>query len=352
VTTTISQGKSQRSTKGKVGMAVAIVVGVIVAAWILLFANGTPAGSAISDPEEFVVTVLNATTISGLYFVVASGFTLIFGLMRVVNLTHGTLYLLGGYLALNLMQEFVGKQESIRSGELALWQWLGPVLLSALLIGLIGLVIQQVFLRWFQGQEMRETLITIALSVIMADQMVAYFGGLEQSITWPGLLAKFPTVLGVRYPTTRLYILLVAVIVGVSLWAWLQKTRTGMVIRAGVDDTNMVQALGINVQVVFAIAFFVGAALAGLGGGLGGSFSALRPGVDGSWLLNSIIVVIVGGMGSLKGAAAGALLLGFITALAPAYLPPELTNYSVIFTFILLAAVLAVRPYGLFGTPE
>jgi branched-chain amino acid transport system permease protein len=182
--------------------------------------------------------------------------------------------------------------------------------------------------------------------------MVAYFGGLEQSITWPGLLVKYPTVLGVRYPTTRLYILLVAVVVGVGLWAWLQKTRTGMVIRAGVDDTGMVQALGINVQVVFAIAFFVGAALAGLGGGLGGSFSALRPGVDGSWLLNSIIVVIVGGMGSLKGAAAGSLLLGFITALAPAYLPPELTNYSVIFTFVLLAAVLAVRPYGLFGTPQ
>ncbi|MGI9584392.1 MAG: ABC transporter permease subunit, partial [Acidimicrobiia bacterium] len=165
MTTTISQGKSQRSTKGKIGLGVAIVVGVFVSAWILFLADGTPAGSALSDPEEFVVTILNATTISGLYFVVASGFTLIFGLMRVVNLTHGTLYLLGGYLALNLMQELVGKQESIRSGELALWQWLVPVLLSALLIGLIGLIIQQVFLRWFQGQEMRETLITIALSV-------------------------------------------------------------------------------------------------------------------------------------------------------------------------------------------
>ena len=223
---------------------------------------------------------------------------------------------------------------------------------AAVLVGVVGLVMQQVFLRWFQGQDMRETLITIAISVILADQMLAIFGGLAKAIKWPAFIDGFVEIGDFTYSKSRLFMLLAGVIVGVALWAWLQRTRTGMVIRAGVDDTSMVQALGINVQVVFALAFFVGSALAAAGGVMGGSFASLAPGVDGQWLLNSIVVVIVGGMGSLLGAAAGSLLLGVVTAFSPAYLPTQFANLSVILTFILLAAVLAWRPYGLFGRPE
>jgi branched-chain amino acid transport system permease protein len=246
----------------------------------------------------------------------------------------------------------VGKSRNILSDEVSVMAWVLPLVLAALIAGVLGLTMQQVFLRRFQGQDMRETMITIAISVILADLMVGWFGSTAVDISWPGLIDNAITVFGIRYSVTRLFMLIVAIIVGVALWAWLQKTRTGMVIRAGVDDTSMVQALGINVQVVFAVAFFVGSALAGIGGVMGGSFASLGAGVDGLWLLNSIIVVIVGGMGSLTGALAGALLLGTVTAFAPAYLPANFTHYSIIFTFVLLAAVLAWRPYGLFGRPE
>ena len=124
-----------------------------------------------------------------------------------------------------------------------------------------------------------------------------------------------------------------------------------MVIRAGVDDRDMVSAMGINIQLTFAIAFVVGSALAGFGGVIGGSFASLAPGVDANWLLNSLVVVIIGGMGSLGGAAIGSLLLGLTTNFAAAYLPANYTYYSIIFTFVLLAIVLAVRPLGLFGRP-
>jgi branched-chain amino acid transport system permease protein len=137
----------------------------------------------------------------------------------------------------------------------------------------------------------------------------------------------------------------------VFLWLWLNHTRMGMVIRAGVDDQAMVRALGINIGVVFAVTFFVGAFLAGLGGVMGASFAGAAPGTDGQWLLNSLIVVIVGGLGSIRGAVAGSLLYGMVLAFAPAYLPTQYTFYAIILTFALLAIVLAVRPYGLFGKP-
>lgn len=351
-TAIISRGTSQRSTRKKVALGVAWLLLGALLAWILYFATGTSADPLLKGPEDFFKTLLNALTIGGLYFVVASGFTLIFGLMRVVNLAHGSLYLLGGYLALELERKLVGATGNFSTRDVGPADWFIPLLAAALAVGVVGLIMQQVFLRWFQGQDMRETLITIAISVILADQMLAIFGGLAVDIKWPAFLDGFLMFGEFGYSKSRLFMLLAAVLVGVGLWVWLRKTRTGIVIRAGVDDTPMVQALGINVQVVFALAFFVGSALAASGGVMGGSFASLRAGVDGLWLLNSIIVVIVGGMGSLTGAAAGSLMLGIITAFSPAYLPSEYANFSIIFTFVLLAAVLAWRPYGLFGRPE
>jgi branched-chain amino acid transport system permease protein len=193
----------------------------------------------------------------------------------------------------------------------------------------------------------------IAISIILADQMLAHFGGVAEDISWLGTFDKFVNlhVYGIQYTLTRLVILIIGLAVGGALWFWLKKTRTGMVIRAGVDDRDMVSAMGINIQLTFAIAFTVGSGLAGLGGVIGGSFASLAPGVDANWLLNSLVVVIIGGMGSLGGAAIGALLLGLTTNFAAAYLPADYTFYSIIFTFVLLAIVLAVRPLGLFGRP-
>ena len=325
---------------------------LLLLAWILFLSRGTPAGPAVTQPGKFLVTLLDAVTVAGLFFVVASGFTLIFGLMRTVNMAHGSLFLLAAYVGITLQQTMVGKTRNIEPADVSMASWLVPLLVGALVAAVIGIVVQQILLRWNEGQELRQALITLAVSVILADQMLAWFGGLATRMIWPGAVTHFVEILGRRYPTSRLFMLAVAMVVGAALWVWLNKTRMGMIIRAGVDDRDMVRALGINILAVFAIAFFVGAFLAGIGGVMGASFAGVAPGADGQWLLNSLVVVIVGGLGSLKGALAGSLLFGFVVSFSPAYLPESLTFYSIILTFVLLAVVLAVRPHGLFGRPE
>jgi branched-chain amino acid transport system permease protein len=315
------------------------------------------------DPRRFAVVTLNGLTLAALFFVVASGFTLIFGLMRVVNMAHGSLYLFGGYLALE-MQEAWFKDDSGLGLSLggsdettySLLAWVAPLLLATAIIGILGVIIQQVFLRWNQGQDLRQALITIALSVIFADQMLAAFGGISKDIKVPTAWPDSINLPGdVRFGFFRGVVVLgAALLIGLGLWYVIKKTRFGKIVRAGVDDRDMVAALGINVQLVFAGAFLIGALLAGFGGVLGGSMIALAPGEDTSFLLNSLIVVIIGGMGSLGGAAIGALALGLVDAYADVYLvigDTDLTNYSILVTFALLVGVLAVRPLGLFGRP-
>ncbi len=328
--------------------------------WVLFLAPttgkwATSFGSAVHDPKDFLITVLNGVTAAGLYFVVASGFTLIFGLMRVVNMAHGAFFLFGGYVALRLQRYMVGEGGvfGLTSAQVSLTNWVVPALAGTAAVAAMGLLMQQLFLRWNQGQDLRQALITIAISIILADQMLAHFGGVAEDIAWPRTFDKFLNlrVSGIQYTLTRLVILAIAVGIGGLLWLWLKRTRTGMVIRAGVDDRAMVSALGINIQLTFAIAFIVGSGLAGLGGVIGGSFAGLAPGVDANWLLYSLVVVIIGGMGSLGGAAIGALLLGLTSNFSAAYLPSDYTYYSIIFTFVLVAVVLAVRPLGLYGRP-
>ena len=342
------------------GWALLAAIVVLPALWVLFFAPttgkwATAFGSAVHDPKDFLITVVNGVTAAALYFVVASGFTLIFGLMRVVNMAHGAFFLFGGYVALRVQRNLVGEGGSfgLTSGQVNLTHWIVPTIVGTLAIAAMGLAMQQIFLRWNQGQDLRQALITIAISIILADQMLAHFGGVAEDIAWPRNFDKFVNlrVQGIQYTETRLIILGIAVSIGVLLWLWLKRTRTGMVIRAGVDDRAMVSALGINIQLTFAIAFAVGSALAGLGGVIGGSFASLAPGVDASWLLYSLVVVIIGGMGSLGGAAIGSLLLGLTSNFSAAYLPASYTYYSIIFTFVLVAIVLAVRPLGLFGRP-
>ena len=343
---------SVRAARLRVSTVVVALLLVPALAWVLFLADGTAAEPAFSDPGEFLVTVLDGITFAGLLFVVASGFTLIFGLMRTVNMAHGALFLLAAYLAIELQQDMVGKSRSIVAEDVQLIDWIVPMLAGATLAAVVGLIVYQLLLRWNQGQELRQALITVAIAVIIADQMLARFGGLAKTMVWPGDVTHFFEILGTRYATTRLFMFGVAVLVAIGLWLWLTKTRMGIVIRAGVDDQDMVRALGVRISVVFAVTFFVGAFLAGVGGAMGASFAGAAPGTDGAWLLNSLVVVIIGGLGSLKGAAAGSLLFGMVTALSPAYLPVQYNFYSIILTFVLLAVVLAVRPYGLFGRPE
>jgi branched-chain amino acid transport system permease protein len=336
------------------GLALGLVVG-----WVVYKAFGKGFAASGNVPA-FINITLNGLTAAGLYFIVASGFTLIFGLMRIVNMAHGSLYLLGGYIAFELQGKFSGAAGASTSGfgggEVSYGSWLGPLVLACLCVGILGLIIHQVFLRWNQGEELRQAIITIALSIIAADQMLAHFGGIAEDIKLPaGIDHGFRLhVYGLSYPLFRVIVLLVAIAVGLALVAVFKQTRFGMIVRAGVDDRAMVSAMGINIQLVFAVAFFVGALLAGLGGVFGGTMFALGPGEDQSFLLNSLIVVIIGGMGSLGGAAIGALLLGLVQSYAQSYLVVgghDYTVYAILLTFALLIFVLALRPLGLFGRP-
>jgi branched-chain amino acid transport system permease protein len=330
-------------------------VAVVVVVFLLV--------KAADDLRQFVIVTLNGVTLAALYFVVASGFTLIFGLMRVVNMAHGSLYLLGGYFALKMQESWFKEDTGLgislsgaTDAEYGLAGWIVPLILATLVIGFLGVAMQQIFLRWNQGQDLRQALITIALSVILADQMLAAYGGISKDIATP---SSWPTSVllpgDVRFGFFRGVVVLgSALLISLLLWLVIKRTRFGKIVRAGVDDRDMVSALGINVNLVFAGAFFIGAMLAGFGGVLGGTMISLAPGQDTAFLLNSLIVVIIGGMGSLGGAAIGAIALGLVDSYADVYLVfggTDLTNYSILVTFALLVGVLAVRPLGLFGRP-
>jgi branched-chain amino acid transport system permease protein len=335
-----------------------VAIAAVVVIWIAI--------KAADNFSQFVTVTLNGLSLSALYFVVASGFTLIFGLMRVVNMAHGTLYLFGGYLALNFQQKLFAEDDgglnlSLSAGggggggEYNIIGWVVPLAMAVIIIGILGIAIQQLFLRWNQGQDLRQALITIAISVVAADQMLAAYGGIAKDVKAP---SSFPESVHIGSSTVGFFRLVIvvgsALVIGIGLWLLFRKTRYGKIVRAGVDDRDMVSALGINVQLVFAGAFFIGAMLAGYGGVLGGTMLSLQPGEDTSFLLNSLIVVIIGGMGSLGGAAIGAIALGLVDAYADVYLifgDHDLTNYSILLTFALLVVVLAVRPLGLFGRP-
>jgi branched-chain amino acid transport system permease protein len=314
-----------------------------VFAW-LIFAVWPPwLAAALISKKAFVSAILNGLTLSGLYFLVASGFTLVFGLMRNVNLAHGALYLLGAY---------IGYEVTARTGY-----WLLGVAAGFAVLAVIGVGMQVFVFRRLEGDDLRQTLVTLGISIVAADLMLAIWGGATYQIPMPSWLdgaVTLPIITAVRsngvpvflrYTFFRLVILATAIVIGVGLWFMLNRTRVGMMIRAGVDDRAMLSASGINVHAVFAIVFAVGAGLAGFAGVIGGSVLSVAPGEDVRYLFASLVVVIVGGMGSITGAAIGALLIGLAEQIGLVYFP----TYGVVLTFVIMVAVLAFRPQGIMG---
>lgn len=301
------------------------------AALCLLIAAAVAAGLA-HNARLFMLTVLNGVTLAALYFLVASGFTLVFGLMRNVNLAHGALYLLGAY---------VGYSVGEASGS-----WTLALLAGFVSTALVGALMQTLVFRRMEGQELRQTLVTIGLSIVMADVFLWIWGGDTYQFNAPEWMSgRMPMPFVNFYPTFRVLVLAAAVTIGVLLWLLLNRTRVGMMIRAGVDDRQMLSASGVNVQRVFVVTFAIGAGLAGLAGVIGGTALSIAPGEDVRYLLASLVVVIVGGIGSISGAAVGALLIGLAETFGLAYTP----TYGVVFTFVILVVALAFRPEGLMG---
>jgi branched-chain amino acid transport system permease protein len=280
----------------------------------------------------FLLTFMNGLTLAALYFLVASGFTLVFGLMRNVNLAHGSLYLLGAYLGFSAIQ-WTGS-------------WVLGVAAGFVGMAVAGLAMQLAIFRHMEGQDMRQTMVTIGLSIVLADIMLWIWSGNTYQFEAPEMLTgamPFPFVK--VYPIYRLFVLAVAVVIGVGLWLFLNRTTVGMMIRAGVDDRGMLSATGVNVHRVFAVTFAIGAGLAGFAGVVGGTALSIAPGEDVRYLLACLIVTIVGGMGSISGAAVGALLIGMAEQFGLAYSP----TYGVVYTFVIMVLVLAFRPQGIMG---
>lgn len=284
----------------------------------------------------FLIVTLNGLTLAALYFLVASGFSLIFGLMRTVNMAHGALLLLGGY---------VGFTVADLSGS-----WVLGLVFGGLAAAFAGAVVQAGVLGWMQGDELRQTLASIAISIIMADLMLWYWGGITYQVELPEALSggQLLPILEVGYANIRLALMGFALVTGLFLWYIIQRTKIGAIIRAGVDDQDMLRALGFPINRIFLFVFALGGMLAGMAGVIAASALSISPGTDLQFLLSSLVVVIVGGMGSVGGAALGALLVGLAEQYGLAYAP----TYGVVFTFAIMVFVLAVRPQGLLGRAE
>jgi branched-chain amino acid transport system permease protein len=322
-----------------------LIIAIAVAAflWLVLTPWSPEIIAVLGQKRVFLGALMNGITLGALYFLVASGFTLIFGLMRIVNLAHGSLFLIGGYL---------GYEIASRTGS-----WLVAFPVVFIIVGLIGVLMQYFIFSKIEGQDLRQTLVSIGLSIILADLMLWWWGAQSYSIDAPDFLSNpvtLPFISGfnrtgapiyITHPSVRVWILVAAVVLGVGMWLVLNRTRLGMLVRAGVDDREILAATGVRINLVFLAVFAFGAGLAGIAGIVGGTFQALSPGVDARFLLASLVVVIVGGMGSITGAAVGSLLIGVTEQVGLAYAP----TYSVVFTFLIMAAVLAFRPEGFFG---
>ena len=281
--------------------------------------------------EFWISQAFNGLSYGALLFLLASGLSLIFGVMRVVNLAHGSYFMLGGYVGLSIVW---------RTGS-----YVAALLCGALAIALIGVGMQRFFLQRLPGQTLGQVLMTIGFALIFQDLALLVWGGDPYSIPVPPALQGVVAVGGLRFPRYRIFIVVVALVVGAALWLALDRTRAGAMIRAAVDDAEMASGVGIHVPRVSLAVFALGAALAALGGVIGGGFLGVYPGADFEVLPYAFVVVIVGGLGSLPGAMVGSLLVGLLDNFGKA-LFPELSYFTL---FAPMALILALRPTGLFG---
>lgn len=277
------------------------------------------------------VQLLTGLAYGMLYFMIAAGLTIILGVMNVINLAHGTLFLLGSYIAYT----FISQQVNF---------WFA-LLLSVILTAVLGIIIERLLIRQVYGKELEQVLLTFGLSFIISDLAKWIWGTEMQTIAVPDILDTSISIGGMVFPFYRLFVVVIGCLLAALLWYLESRTRIGAIIRAGVDDRSMVAALGINVGLVFTGVFAFGAALAGLSGVLGGPLIGMYTGMDSEILVTSLIVVVIGGLGSWKGSFIGALLIGLLETFGKLWFP----SLSMLIVFLLMMAVLIIRPQGLFG---
>lgn len=282
--------------------------------------------------DFLVLQLLNGLALSMLLFLVAAGLSLIFGLMNVINLSHGAFYLIGAYFGLTLMG------------------WTGNFWLAffcaPLLVGVIGLFIESGLLRWlYRRDHLSQVILTFGIAYVLADIMRWVWGGEPKILQAPEPFKGFVEIVGRQFPTYRLFVIGLGLVFAVGLWLALEKTRLGAIIRAGVSDQEMASGLGLNVKLVFSGVFAFGAALAGLSGVVAGPYQSFGPGVDFDILILALLVVVIGGLGTLSGAFWGALVLGLADTFGKVLFP----DYAQFIIYLVMAGVLLIKPSGLFS---
>ncbi len=281
--------------------------------------------------QFWAIQTLNSLALGGLLFLLASGFSLIFGLMRIANLTHGSLFMLGAYAGVTVLK-FVPNL------------WLAA-LLAAVVVAAFGGLIERLLLRALAGNSLGQVLVTLGISFIVADACLIVWGGDPIPIAAPLALQRPVTLGSITVPLYRLAVLGIAVLTAIALHLLMDRTRLGAMIRAGVDDMAMARAVGIRVSRLFTTVFCLGAALAGAGGVIGGPIMSAYPGLDADMRPLALIVVILGGVGSLLGAFVGSFLTGAIYTFGSALAP----DLAYVILFLPMIFVIAFRPRGLFG---
>ncbi|HEU4660612.1 MAG TPA: branched-chain amino acid ABC transporter permease [Pseudolabrys sp.] len=279
----------------------------------------------------WVVQAFNGISYGALLFLVGSGLSLIFGVMRIVNLAHGAYFLWGGYLALSVIW--------------ATGSWTLSLPLAALGVALLGLVMERVFLRPLGFDPLRQVLLTVGFAYLFQQAALDIWGGDNMDINPAAVFNNSIVVGGIYFPLYRVFMIVMAIAIGVALWLAMEKTRVGAAVRATVDDAEMARGVGIDTNRISMIIFALGAFLAALGGVIGGAFLGIYPGLDFEMLPLAFAVVIIGGMGSLGGAAIGALAVGLADNFGKA-LFPEVSYFTLYAPMVL---ILAIKPTGLFG---
>jgi branched-chain amino acid transport system permease protein len=281
--------------------------------------------------QFWIVQTLNSVALGGLLFLLAAGFSLIFGLMRIANLTHGSLFMLGAYLGVTALKVVPNL-------------WLAA-LLSGLLVAAFGGLLERFILRRLAGNALGQVLVTLGISFIIADLCLIVWGGDPIPIPAPPSLQRPLAIGNIAFPAYRLVVVAIAVVTAIALHLLMERTRLGAMIRAGVDDMQMARAVGIPVSKLFTTVFCLGAALAGAGGVVGGPIMSAYPGLDTEMLPLALIVVILGGVGSLLGAFVGSFVTAAIYTFGSALLP----DLAYVILFLPMIFVIAFRPRGLFG---
>lgn len=283
--------------------------------------------------HSFILQTINGISYAALLFLLASGFTLTFGLMRIVNMAHGGLYLFGGYVGLTVAKATGNFGFALLAGGAA--------------AAVLGFIADRFLIRRAGEDHLAQVLITVGLTYIIGDVSLKIWGGDALKLPVPVWLRGVVELPGaVVYPTYRLFLIVIGVLVAIGLWLIYRRTQIGAAIRAGVDDREMVSATGIHVDRLFIMVSALASFLAGFSGVLGGAFLTVYPGAEWEILVFALVVVIVGGLGSLEGAMIGALIVGLLDAYGR-WLAPEL-SYFVLFGP--MAVLLLFRPRGLFGT--